>query len=134
MRQNVRRQLRVLRAYAVVNSLVLIVLATGAFRQATQKFDEITTQRMNVVDADGTLRMVSACRRASRRAAAGFSGRIPRLKGLSLREILFRHSIRAARLVILLSQFGNHRQPLSRPCSEFRRLSRVARRFLYAET
>jgi hypothetical protein len=89
MRQNVRRQLRVLRAYAVVNSLVLIVLATGAFRQATQKFDEITIQRMNVVDADGTLRMVSACRRASRRAAAGFSGRIPRLKGLSLREILF---------------------------------------------
>ena len=29
MRQNVRRQLRVLRAYAVVNSLVLIVLATA---------------------------------------------------------------------------------------------------------
>ena len=58
MRHSIRLQLRLLRAYAVVNSLVLVVLATGAFRQATQKFDEITVQRLNVADADGTLRMV----------------------------------------------------------------------------
>jgi len=60
MRQSLRRQLRFLRAYAVLNSLVLAVLATTAFRQSTavQKFDEINAQRINIVDADGTLRMV----------------------------------------------------------------------------
>jgi hypothetical protein len=60
MRQSIRRELRFLRGYAVINSIVLIVLATAAFRQssAPQKFDEITVQRMNVVDANGTLRLV----------------------------------------------------------------------------
>jgi hypothetical protein len=60
MRQSIRRELRFLRVYAVINSIVLIVLATAAFRQssAPQKFDEITIQRMNVVDANGTLRLV----------------------------------------------------------------------------
>ena len=60
MRQSIGRELRFLRVYAVVNSIVLTVLATAAFRQspAPQKFDEITVQRMNVVDANGTLRLV----------------------------------------------------------------------------
>lgn len=60
MRQSIRRELRFLRVYAIVNSIVLVVLGTAAFRQssAPQKFDEITVQRMNVVDADGTLRLV----------------------------------------------------------------------------
>jgi hypothetical protein len=60
MRQSIRRELRFLRVYAVANSIVLVVLATAAFRQAAapQKFDEITVQRMNVVDANGTLRLV----------------------------------------------------------------------------
>jgi hypothetical protein len=60
MRVSLRRQLRFLRAYAVLNTLVMAVLATAAFRQATppQKFDEINAQRINIVDADGTLRMV----------------------------------------------------------------------------
>ena len=40
MVRSVRRQLRFLRVYAIVNSLVLVVLATAAFRQAgPQKFD-----------------------------------------------------------------------------------------------
>src|SRR5438132_7799081 len=56
MRQSVRRQLRFLRAYAILNSLVIVVLATAAFRQT--KFDELNAQRINIVDADGTLRMV----------------------------------------------------------------------------
>jgi hypothetical protein len=62
MRQSLRRQLRFLRVYAVLNTLVLVVLATAAFRQAPapQKFDEINAQRINIVDADGTLRMVIA--------------------------------------------------------------------------
>ena len=61
MRQSLRRQLRFLRLYAVGNTLVLIVLATAAFRQAPdapQKFGEVTVERLNVVDANGTLRLV----------------------------------------------------------------------------
>jgi hypothetical protein len=57
--RSLRRQLRFLRIYAVVNSIVLAVLATAAFRQAgPQKFDQITAQRIDIVDASGTLRMV----------------------------------------------------------------------------
>jgi len=59
MRRSIRRQLRALRVYAIVNSIVLVVLATAAFRQAgPQKFDLITAQRIDIVDANGTLRMV----------------------------------------------------------------------------
>ena len=58
-RGTVRRQLRVLRVYAACNTAVLAVLATAAFRQAApQKFEHITVQRLDVVDANGTLRMV----------------------------------------------------------------------------
>ena len=61
MRLSIRRQLHVLRVYAALNTLALVFLASAAMRQgAPQKFDEITVQRMNVADADGTLRMVIA--------------------------------------------------------------------------
>jgi hypothetical protein len=61
VRRSLRRQFLFLRAYAIGTSLVLIVVVTAAFRQATpSKFDEITVQRLNVVDANGTLRMVLA--------------------------------------------------------------------------
>ena len=61
MRHSLRRQFVLLRAYAVASSLVLIVLAAAAFRQAgTKSLGEITVERINVVDADGTLRMVLA--------------------------------------------------------------------------
>jgi hypothetical protein len=59
MRRTVRRELRLLRWYAALNTLIVVVLATAAFRQAApQKFEHITVQRMDIVDADGTLRMV----------------------------------------------------------------------------
>jgi hypothetical protein len=59
MRHSLRRQFFFLRVYALVTSLILIVLAAAAFRQAApQKFGEISVERINVVDADGTLRMV----------------------------------------------------------------------------
>lgn len=57
MRRSIRRQFLVLRAYTVVSSLVLIVGGAAAFRQATAP-KEITVERINVVDANGTLRMV----------------------------------------------------------------------------
>jgi hypothetical protein len=55
-----RRELRFLRAYAIVTSLVLVVLCAAAFRQATRptNLGEVNVERINIVDADGTLRMV----------------------------------------------------------------------------
>lgn len=62
MRHSLRRQFLFLRAYAITSSLILIVLAVAAFRQATtpKSLGEITVERINVIDANGTLRMVLA--------------------------------------------------------------------------
>ena len=62
MRRNLHRQFLFLRAYAVVTSLAMIVLAAAAFRQTgkPQNLGEINVERINVVDASGTLRMVIA--------------------------------------------------------------------------
>ena len=62
MRRNLRRELRVLRGYAIGSSLTLMLLCATAFRQATKPSDlgEINVERINVVDADGTLRLVIA--------------------------------------------------------------------------
>jgi hypothetical protein len=61
MRRSLRRDLRLLQAYVLVSSLVMIFLAVAALAPqpaATQKIDELTVQRLNVVDANGTLRLV----------------------------------------------------------------------------
>jgi len=60
MTRTLRRELRLLRAYAFITSLALAGLSIAAIRQAgtTQKFGEITVERLNVVDANGTLRLV----------------------------------------------------------------------------
>jgi hypothetical protein len=64
MRRSRRRQLWLLRGYLIATLPVLLVLSTAAFRQATnpgaQTFGEITVERINVVDGNGTLRMVIA--------------------------------------------------------------------------
>lgn len=64
MRVSLRRQLLFMRAYMIVISLALVVLATAAFRQPAspppQNLGEITVERINLVDKDGTLRMVIA--------------------------------------------------------------------------
>ncbi len=57
------RELRALKAYALVSSAVLVILTLGAFRQQTPitqraKFGEIDVERINVVEPDGKLRMV----------------------------------------------------------------------------
>jgi hypothetical protein len=51
-----------LRIYIVVSSLALVFLTTAALRQAgkPQNLGEITVERINVVDANGTLRLVIA--------------------------------------------------------------------------
>lgn len=42
----------------MVSSFVLVLLATAAFTQSTQRFGQISVERLDIVDADGTLRMV----------------------------------------------------------------------------
>src|SRR6187549_1356156 len=58
MRKTLRRELWFLRAYVIASSVLLALLTTTAFRQSAQTFGEINVARINVKDADGTLRMV----------------------------------------------------------------------------
>jgi hypothetical protein len=57
------RDLRLLRAWAAVSALLVVVVTATAFRQASapaRNWGEISVERINVVDADGTLRLVIA--------------------------------------------------------------------------
>jgi hypothetical protein len=61
MTRSLRREIRLLQVYAGVTSLVLVFVAVAALSQsppAPQTIDELTVQRLNVVDANGTLRFV----------------------------------------------------------------------------
>lgn len=58
MRKSLRRELWFLRTYVIGSAVLLALLSTAAFRQSTQTFGEINVGRINVMDADGTLRMV----------------------------------------------------------------------------
>ena len=62
-----RGELRILRVYGLVTTLLLGVFTLGAFRQATQKvkFGEIDVERINVVEPDGNYRMVISNRARS---------------------------------------------------------------------
>jgi hypothetical protein len=62
MRHRLRRELRMLRGLALLNGLAFALAVAAAFqpRPSSQRFDEITVQRLNVVDANGTLRLVAA--------------------------------------------------------------------------
>ena len=60
MSRSIRRQLRLVHASLAATLLLALVAASAAFRQAAQRpnLGEITVERINVVDADGTLRLV----------------------------------------------------------------------------
>jgi hypothetical protein len=62
MTRRFRRQIRLLQAYAAGSFLLLLFFAAAAMTQSTstpsQRIDELTVQRLNVVDANGTLRLV----------------------------------------------------------------------------
>lgn len=60
MKTPLRRQLRLLQAYAALSFCALVFLSVTALGQVpgSQKIDELTVQRINVVDANGTLRLV----------------------------------------------------------------------------
>ena len=63
----IRRELRILKGYAIVVTALLGTLSLAAFRQASQKqkFTEIDVERINVVEKDGKLRMVISNRERS---------------------------------------------------------------------
>ena len=60
MRRSIRRQLRTLHIYVATTLLVFAALAVSAVRQppTPQNLGEITAERINIVDADGALRLV----------------------------------------------------------------------------
>jgi hypothetical protein len=67
MDNEIRRELRLLKGYAIVVTALLGTLSLAAFRQASQKqkFTEIDVERINVVEKDGKLRMVISNRERS---------------------------------------------------------------------
>jgi hypothetical protein len=59
MKRGLRRRVRALQAYAAGSSLAVVVLTSAGMAQSgTQRIEELTVQRLNVVDANGTLRLV----------------------------------------------------------------------------
>lgn len=68
MDASIRRELRFLKAWAVISSLLFVCFGLSAFRQPRpqkQRFGEIDVQRINVVEPDGKLRMVISNRKLS---------------------------------------------------------------------
>jgi len=58
--ENIQRRVRFLEAYALASTLVFGVLALSAFTQTKQKFDELSVERVNVVEKNGQLVAVIA--------------------------------------------------------------------------
>lgn len=58
--EKLQRDVRLLKAYAIIATLLLGVLAFAGFSQANQKtkFTEIDVERINIVEKDGKLKMV----------------------------------------------------------------------------
>ncbi len=76
MRSKLRRDLGLLKSYAAVSSLALVVVSVAAFRQSTSsiaEFDEINVQRINIVEADGSTRLVLS--NSERQAQVTIDGR-----------------------------------------------------------
>ena len=67
MPANLERDLKLLKGWAVLSSLLIAGLALSAFTRGPQKarFDEIDVGRINVVEKDGTLRLVISNREQS---------------------------------------------------------------------
>jgi len=60
MPDDIRRELRVLKLYAMLATVALGTLSLAAFRQGAQKarFTEIDVERINIIEPDGSYRMV----------------------------------------------------------------------------
>jgi hypothetical protein len=59
MKISIRRQIRILQVYMAISVSLMAFFSVTAFTQSNaQRIDELTVQRLNVVDANGTLRFV----------------------------------------------------------------------------
>jgi len=61
MRRNLRRRVRFLKYAYALSALTFVFMAGAAFRLArggTTRFSEVTVERIHVVDANGTVRMI----------------------------------------------------------------------------
>ncbi len=58
MTSNIERDLRLLKGYALISTLALAMLGAAAFTTAApQRFDEISVERINVVEKDGKMKL-----------------------------------------------------------------------------
>src|SRR2546428_5478523 len=57
---NIQKRVHILEAYAVISLLAFGVLAFSAFTQTRQKIDELTVERLNIVEKNGQLVAVMA--------------------------------------------------------------------------
>jgi len=57
---NIEKRMRILEVYAVVSFFTFIVLAFSAFAQSRQKIDELSVERLNLVEKNGQLIAVMA--------------------------------------------------------------------------
>jgi hypothetical protein len=62
MDTRIEKEVRLLKAYAVVSTLIFIVLAFAAFQKSNQKtkFEELDVERLNIIEKDGKLKVVLA--------------------------------------------------------------------------
>jgi hypothetical protein len=77
MRRQLRRDLRLLKIWALTSTGLLLAFGSAAvFTQATggTKFDEISVERINIVERDGRVRLVIA--NGARQADAVIDGRV----------------------------------------------------------
>src|SRR5258708_1409523 len=60
MDAQIRRELRLLKGYAILVTAIFGALSLAAFKQSSQKtkFTEIDVERINIVEPDGKLRLV----------------------------------------------------------------------------
>lgn len=67
MNTRLRRELRLLRLYVIFSMPILVLLTLAAFvsRADPTRFEEISVERINIVEADGSLRMTIANRERS---------------------------------------------------------------------
>src|SRR5437868_14958138 len=92
MGTKLERDVRLLKAYAIMTTLLLVVMAFAGFRQANQKtkFTEIDVERINIVEKDGKLRMVISNR--ERQHPGVVDGKVmPRPNGRPPGMIFFNH-------------------------------------------
>lgn len=59
MKSNIEKEVRILKFYAIATTIVLVVLLIATFNlNGNKKFVEIDVERINIIENDGSLKMV----------------------------------------------------------------------------